>query len=157
MTNLSIDVIRNTDGMTVRAAGTLEKPLFMAKDVVEAVGAVWNGASNISHVPEEFRVISDMTLQNGKIVQVWYFTELGLYFYLNRSDSPLALPWQRRVAEILRELRMKGSVDLEQFHKLQYNVNLLTVENENLVEENLLLKGKSPFVPRNGGFYVRRQ
>lgn len=103
MTNLP-EIITN-NGKNVRTAGTVDAPLFMSKDLVEGVGAVWKGYDSIKHVPEEFRVQSDWTHPKTGTVQAWYFTELGLYFYLNRSDKPAALPWQIRVAEILREVR----------------------------------------------------
>jgi prophage antirepressor-like protein len=30
-------------------------PLFIAKDLVEAVGATWRGTDGISHIPADFR------------------------------------------------------------------------------------------------------
>lgn len=140
MTELTIAAISN-EGKAIRTAGTVEDPLFLAKDVVEGVGAVWNGVHNIRHVPKDFRVILNMTLPNGTKTEAWYLTELGLYFYLNRSEKPAALPWQRRVAEILRGLRMKNA-GLEVLHRLQHENNLLAIEKENLLEEIILLKRK---------------
>ncbi len=115
MTNLPIPSI-SKDGKNVRTAGTLEEPLFLAKDVVEGVGAAWKGEQTIAHVPTDFRVTSDVTHPKQGVVKAWYLNELGLYFYLNRSDSPLALPWQIKVAETLRAIRQQTfstSPDLE--------------------------------------------
>ncbi len=110
MTNLP--AIISNDGQNIRIAGTPDAPLFMAKDVVEAVGATWKQGQTIEHVPAQWRGTFEVPLPNGTKTEAWYLTELGLYFYLNRSDKPAALPWQIRVAEILKEVRQAGSCSL---------------------------------------------
>ena len=59
---------------------------FVAKDLVEAVGATWNGTQNISHIPAEYqRVISVMT--PGGLQNMVVLTEAGMGMYLFRSDK----------------------------------------------------------------------
>lgn len=66
---------------------------FVAKDVVEKVGNVWNGTANIKHVPERWRgVISVMTPRRTQ--DTLCLSEQGLYFYLGRCDKPAALQFQ---------------------------------------------------------------
>jgi anti-repressor protein len=96
------------DGRQVRIILMEGEPCFVAKDVVEGIGAVWNGEQNIRHVPSEWkRVISVMT--PGGEQKMTAFSEQGLYFYLARSDKPAALPFQKHIAgEILPSIRKHG-------------------------------------------------
>ena len=50
-----------------------------------------------------------MTLNN--IEEILTLTEQGLYFFLSRSNSPKALPFQMRVSEMVKELRQNGRVE----------------------------------------------
>jgi anti-repressor protein len=84
-------------------------PAFIAKDVVEVVGGIWNGEATIKHIPEEWRVVSSVHTISG-IKDTWALFEQGVYFYLARSDKPAAIPFQKKVAgEILPSLRKYGA------------------------------------------------
>lgn len=163
MTELTITGISN-NGRSIRTAGTVEEPLFLAKDVVEGVGAVWKAYDSIKHVPKEFRVQSDWTLPNGAIVEAWYFTELGLYFYLNRSDKPAALPWQIKVAETLKAIRQgkvieRKDAELDRLrdenHRLRLHVRIFEEFNDDFVydfdQASALIRDyrKPPFGPKH--------
>jgi prophage antirepressor-like protein len=82
---------------------------FVAKDVAQAIGLRWNGALAIKHVPEHWRgVRSVLTPSASQDMAV--LSEQGLYFFLNRSDSEKALPFQMKVnGEILPAIRKTGS------------------------------------------------
>lgn len=85
------------------------EPLFVAKDVAEALGYVWNGAARIEHVPAEWRGVTSVVTPSG-MQEMAVLTEQGLYFFLGRSDKPGALPLQKKVAgEILPAIRKTGS------------------------------------------------
>jgi anti-repressor protein len=96
------------EGRQVRIVKVDGELYFVAKDVVEGIGAVWNGEQNIRHVPEEWKgVISVMTPRGEQNMSV--FSEHGLYFYLARSDKPAALPFQKYIAgNILPSIRKFG-------------------------------------------------
>jgi anti-repressor protein len=98
----------------VRIAMIDGEPYFVAKDIVEGVGAAWNGEQNIRHIPEEWkRVISVMTPRGMQKMIV--LTEQGIYFYLARSDKPAALPFQKKIAgEILPAIRKHDGYLTEQ-------------------------------------------
>jgi anti-repressor protein len=82
---------------------------FVAKDVVEGVGGVWNGQTTIKHVPEEWRGVSSVNTPSG-VQEMQVLFEQGVYFYLARCDKPAALPFQRRIAgEILPSIRKYGA------------------------------------------------
>ena len=84
------------------------EPLFVAKDVAEALGYTWNGTARIEHVPAEWRGVTSVVTPSGT-QDMAFLTEQGFYFFLNRSDKPGALPMQKLVAgEILPSIRKTG-------------------------------------------------
>jgi anti-repressor protein len=85
-------------------------PAFVAKDVVEGVGAVWKGdAGSIAHVPEEWKGVCSVQTPGGT-QHMTGFKEQGIYFYLARCDKPAALPFQKKIAgEILPSIRKYGA------------------------------------------------
>ena len=85
------------------------EPMFICKDIVEGIGAIWNGEQNIRHVPEEWKgVISVMT--PGGEQKMTAFSEQGLYFYLARSDKPSALLFQKQIADQDRRVTSRNRV-----------------------------------------------
>lgn len=85
------------------------EPLWVAKDVAEALGYKWNGIARIAHVPEEWRGVTSVVTPSG-IQEMAILTEAGLFFFLNRSDKPVALPMQKWVAgEVLPSIRRHGA------------------------------------------------
>lgn len=86
-------------------AGSFE---VVAKDVVEGIGATWNGAAAIAHVPDEWKGVRSVLTPGGQ-QEMATLKEAGLYFYLNRSDKPAALPMQKWVSgEVLPSIRRTG-------------------------------------------------
>jgi prophage antirepressor-like protein len=88
------------------------EPLWVAKDVAEVMGYVWNGASRIAHVPEEWRGITSVVTPSG-VQEMITLTEQGLYFFLGRSDKPAALPLQKwTTGEVLPSILKTGSYSI---------------------------------------------
>lgn len=85
------------------------EPWFCAKDVALALGYQWNGASCITHVPDEWKMVRSVLTTFGT-KETWFLSEQGLYFFLGRSDKPGALPFQKWLAgDVLPTLRKTGS------------------------------------------------
>lgn len=86
-----------------------ENPWFVAKDVAEALEYVWKGTSGtIGHVPEEWRGVCSVQTPSG-IQEMATLSEPGLYFFINRSDKPKALPFQKWVAgDVIPAIRKTG-------------------------------------------------
>ncbi|MGO9017761.1 MAG: Bro-N domain-containing protein [Syntrophobacteraceae bacterium] len=83
------------------------EPWFVAKDVVAAMGKMWNDRA-ISHVPAEWKGMRSVLTPGGK-QDVVTLSEPGLYFYVNRSDSAIAIPFQKWVSgEVLPQIRKTG-------------------------------------------------
>lgn len=85
-----------------------EEPWFVAKDVAEALGLTWNGTTTIKHVPEEWRGVISGNTPSGE-QDMLCLSEQGLYFFLARSDKPMALPFQKWLAgDVLPSIRKYG-------------------------------------------------
>lgn len=96
------------NGAKVRVIINDDDIKFVAKDVVEGVGAVWKGSASISHIPDDFRGVTSVQTPSG-IQQMTVLTEAGVNMYLFRSDMPAAIPFQRVLAsEIIPSIRKYG-------------------------------------------------
>lgn len=84
--------------------GSVERPLFRAKDVVD-----WLKAKNVSmvidRVDEEERLKLNLGRKGG---DTWFLTEDGLYELLMQSRKPIAKQFKKGVKKILHEIRTKG-------------------------------------------------
>lgn len=97
------------DGSGVRVVeGQDGTPMFVAKDVALALDYKWNGNSRISHVPSEWKGVTTVVTPGGS-QQLQALTEEGLYFFVNRSDKPKAIPFQKWISgEVLPSIRTHG-------------------------------------------------
>lgn len=100
----------NHKGAEIRVVtDVLGEPWFVAKDVAEDLGYVWNGTSRIEHVPDMWRGVTSVVTPSGT-QQMAVLSEQGLYFFLGRSDKPGALPMQIWVAgDVIPSIRKTGS------------------------------------------------
>lgn len=84
--------------------GSVERPLFRAKDVVD-----WLKAKNVTmvidRVDEEERLKFNLGRNGG---DTWFLTEDGLYEVLMQSRKPVAKQFKKGVKKILHEIRAKG-------------------------------------------------
>lgn len=106
----AITVFSNPEFGSVRTVkGADGEPLFVAKDVAEALGYVWKGTDNIRHIPEEWRGVQSVWTPSGE-QEMLTLSEQGLYFFLGRSDKDAALPFQKWLAgDVVPSLRKTGS------------------------------------------------
>lgn len=127
MTN-SMQIIdkREVCGKFFRMYGTIENPLFLATDV-----AKWIGHSDTSTMVKKVNNNEKVSLTNPNNVcggqNAWFLTEYGLYEVLFQSRKPIAQQFKEHVKDILKELRLKGKVELQERmeHMEQYNKYLL--------------------------------
>lgn len=115
-------------GKEVDVYGTVENPLFLAKDVAE-----WIEHSNItdlvSMVDDDEKLTSTIS-KSGQGRSMWFLTEGGLYEVLMLSRKPIAKRFKKGVKEILKSIRKTGSYSINQSPSLteQVNVNLAFAE-----------------------------
>lgn len=85
--------------------GSIEHPLFRAKDVVDWL-KLKNVAMVIDRVDEEERSKFNLGRNGG---DTWFLTEDGLYEVLMQSRKPAAKQFKKGVKAILKELRKTGA------------------------------------------------
>ena len=120
--------------------GNIQNPLFRASDI----GIVLD-ISTIRSVIRDFNetekvVLSTHTL--GGLQDVTFLTEKGLYKVLFKSRKPIAEKFQDWICEVIKELRLKGTYDLQQ--QLEQKTNELTQieDKKNKEYEQKLVKEK---------------
>jgi len=116
--------------------GDVENPLFRASDI----GIVLD-ISTIRSVIRDFNetekvVLSMHTL--GGLQDVTFLTEKGLYKVLFKSRKPIAEKFQDWVCEVIKELRLKGTYDLQQQLE-QAKVEITQIEDKKKKEYELQL------------------
>lgn len=118
------------EGVEVKIRFENGEPWWKAKDVCELLGLKWNGETSISFVPNHLKgVLSDNT-PGGK-QSVLYLNEPGLYFYLSKTKSPKALPFQLWIAEkVIPSIRKTGSYSLPNKELSKLQILEMAIESE---------------------------
>ena len=99
-------------GKQFKIYGTVDEPLFLAKDVAEWIdySKSGNGSYNItqmlSSIDEEEKV--RLTILVGGKKEQWFLTEEGLYEVLMQSRKPIAKEFKKQVKIILKDIRKHG-------------------------------------------------
>jgi len=133
--------------------GTLENPLFLAKDVAD-----WLEHSDTSKmirsVDDEEKVKNNVRTLGG-IQETWFLTEDGLYEVLMQSRKPIAKHFKKQVKNILKDIRLNGGYiatdenddDASIMAKALLIANK-TIENNKrkIVEQQLLIEAQRPKV-----------
>lgn len=93
-------------GKNFRIYGTMEEPLFLAKDV-----AAWIEHSDVSTMLrniDEDEKVTNIVCTHGGNQSAWFLTEEGLYEILMQSRKPIAKEFKKRIKEILKAIRKHG-------------------------------------------------
>lgn len=132
-------------GKEITTFGSLEHPLFLAKDV-----AKWIGHSKpdimIKAIDEDEKVKVNNTYVEGRTGGngVWFLTEDGLYEILMQSRKPIAKKLKKEIKNILKQIRLTGGYIPISKHDdekaiLEKTINIL---NKTLESKEILLKQK---------------
>ncbi|MEK3801022.1 phage antirepressor KilAC domain-containing protein [Bacillus sp. FSL K6-1234] len=106
--NKQLEVIdqRELLGHQFKIYGTLDEPLFLAKDV-----ATWIDHSQVSkmllNVDDDEKVRNTIPTLGG-VQEMWFLTEDGLYEVLMQSRKPIAKEFKKKVKQILKTIRKTG-------------------------------------------------
>lgn len=107
MENIRVIEEREILGKQFRIYGSIEDPLFLAKDV-----AMWIEHSDVStmirKIDDDEKLIQTMFV-SGQTREMWFLTEDGLYEVLMQSRKPIAKEFKKKVKAILKEFRKTGS------------------------------------------------
>lgn len=89
--------------------GTIEDPLFLAKDVAE-----WIEHSDVTTMlknVDEDEKLTQVMFGSGQNRTYWFLTEYGLYEVLMQSRKPIAKQFKGEVKKLLKALRL-GRVEI---------------------------------------------
>ena len=99
-------VIKETEvlGRMFKVYGTVEEPLFLAKDVAEVIEHS-NPRMMLKSVDEDEKVVNNVYTLGGT-QETWFLTEDGLYEVLMQSRKPIAKAFKKEIKKILKALRL---------------------------------------------------
>ena len=106
-------------GKEFKIYGTVEEPMFLAKDVADWIDySMSNGKYKVSQmvstVDDDEKLVSTIKTPDMKQAREMVFlTEDGLYEVLMLSRKPIAKEFKKKVKEILKQLRQTGGVVVE--------------------------------------------
>ncbi|HFI0342914.1 TPA: phage antirepressor [Streptococcus suis] len=133
--------------------GTLEEPLFLAKDVADWIEHS-NPTEMLKGIDEDEKLTSTI-LRAGQTREVNLLTENGLYEVLMQSRKPIAKQFKKQVKQILKSIRKHGAYVTNQkaveimsnpnalgefLQGITNQVKQLELQNLNLVEKNEVLE-----------------
>ena len=84
--------------------GTIDDPLFRASDV-GVILDISNIRMSITEFDESEKRAVSTTDSTGRMQEVTFLTEKGLYKVLFRSRKPIAQKFQNWVCEVIKEIR----------------------------------------------------
>ena len=131
----------NENGMHTEIVirGTHEKPLFRASDIGEVLEII-NIRTTIHHFNDTEKAVHSMDTLGGT-QQVSFLTAKGLYKVLFKSRKPIAEQFQNWVCDVVEELRITGSYNLQQQNQELQNRLIQTEEEKaQLLRDNDFLK-----------------
>ena len=119
--------------------GTVEEPLFLAKDIAEMIGHS-DPSTMMRMVDEEEKQVVTMFVsgQNRKVLMV---TEDGLYEILMKSDKPIAKEFKKQVKAILKEIRKNGGYIATNESELDEGIEVRQTEGQSEPITNESVRG----------------
>ena len=125
-------------GKELTMYGTLEEPLFLAKDVAEWIEYDTAQVGKMIQTVDDDEKLPVKLLRAGQMREMWFLTEDGLYEVLMQSRKPIAKQFKKEVKRILKELRLKGEAKIEPIQ--QKSQQELNNETRTLMNEKLRLE-----------------
>ncbi|MDI6531626.1 BRO-N domain-containing protein [Bacillus mycoides] len=106
MSNLQVIHQQEVLGQGFKVYGTVEEPLFLAKDVAE-----WIEHSNqrmmLASVDEDEKQCVNNPYASSGNQQAWFLTENGIYEVLMLSRKPIAKQWKKEDSSTIALLYSK--------------------------------------------------
>ena len=134
MNELQVIESREVLGKEFKIYGTIEEPLFLAKDVTEWLDMDVSSTNKmLSRVDDDEKLFGTI-FRAGQNREMWFLTEDGLYEVLMQSRKPIAKQFKKQVKQILKALRL-NQIELIAKNTTDENKidNLITTAN-NLIE-----------------------
>ncbi|UNP78637.1 hypothetical protein MN033_11025 [Bacillus nitratireducens] len=132
MTNLIVVHEQEVLGQSFKVYGTVEEPLFLAKDVAEwieysQVNGKYKVAQMLNVVDEDEKLVSTLKSPGKQDREMWFLTENGIYEVLMLSRKPIAKQWKKEVKRILKNIRLNGfaKFDYATLDKIEEVINFI--------------------------------
>lgn len=97
---------REVLGKEVFTFGSIENPIFLAKDVANWIGYDPSSVNKMLNTVDEDEKLIGKTFRSGQIREMWFLTEDGLYEVLMQSRKPIAKQFKKKVKKLLKDLRL---------------------------------------------------
>lgn len=127
--------------------GSIQEPLFLAKDVAEWIEHS-NSRAMLDSVDEDEKVVRIAYTLGGN-QKNWFLTENGLYEVLMQSRKPIAKAFKKEVKKILKDLRLYGQYKVPQTYAEA--LLLAAMQQEEIEKKNQMigeLKPKADYLDR---------
>lgn len=129
-------------GKEVTTFGSLENPLFLAKDVANWIQH--NQVSRMIGLVDKEEKVKCLISTSGQAREMWFLTEEGIYEVLMQSRKPVAKKLKKEIKKILRQIRLTGgyipiSDEDDEKTMLEKTIKIL---NKTLESKEILLKQK---------------
>ena len=110
-----VDILRKIDvnGHELNMYGTKEEPLFLAVEVAKMIDYSVGKTGHMLHMVDKDEKLTLTIVRSGQGREMWFLTEDGLYEVLMQSRKPIARRFKRAVKDILKDLRLSGKADFE--------------------------------------------
>lgn len=111
-----LTVIDETEilGKKIKLYGSVENPLFLAKDVAEWIdyskraNGTYQTSNMLKHVENDEKVVKSFNTLGG-VQETWFLTEDGLYECCMRSTKPIAKEMKKEIKKYLKSIRLTGA------------------------------------------------
>ena len=112
---MQTDILRtiNAQGHELNIYGTTEDPLFLAVEVAKMIDYSVGKTGHMLHMVDNDEKLTLTIVRSGQKRAMWFLTEDGLYEVLMQSRKPIARRFKRAVKDILKDLRLSGKADFE--------------------------------------------
>ena len=130
-------------GKEFKVYGTVDEPLFLAKDVAEWIEYDINKVGQMLKTLDKSEFFTSPIYYSGQVRNMYFLTEEGLYEVLMQSRKPIAKEFKKQVKIILKDIRKHGMYATDE---LLDNPDLLIQVATKLKEEkekNILLLSKT--------------
>lgn len=107
---MTVNVIKEQEllGKNIKVYGTVENPLFLAKDVAEWISYDMSSINKMLATVDDDEKLLGKIFRSGQLRDSWLLTEEGLYEVLMQSTKPIAKQFKKGVKEILKDIRKNG-------------------------------------------------
>jgi prophage antirepressor-like protein len=102
-------------GAELNVYGSQNDPLFLAVDISKMLGYK---VSNTNQMINTIDLSEKLTIKiqwSGQKREMWFVTEYGLYEILMQSRKPIARQFKSAIKSILKDLRLSGKGDFEEW------------------------------------------